>query len=127
MFKHFSLPLSKEKGLFRPEGGEQMRNYEIMILLDSGLQEEVISALIEKIQQTITANQGKVIKVNQWGKRKLAYEIKGYQEAIYTIIDFELEPEHIANIEKSIKFDEKIIRYLLVLGQEKIIPKKEQD
>jgi small subunit ribosomal protein S6 len=127
MFKHFSLPLSKEKGLFRPEGGEQMRNYEIMILLDSGLQEEVISALIEKIQQTITANQGKVIKVNQWGKRKLAYEIKGYQEAIYTIIDFELEPEHIADIEKSIKFDEKIIRYLLVLGQEKIIPKKEQD
>jgi len=104
-----------------------MRNYEIMILLDSGLQEEEISALIEKIQQTITTNQGKVIKVNQWGKRKLAYEIKGYQEAIYTIIDFELEPEHIADIEKSIKFDEKIIRYLLVLGQEKIIPKKEQD
>jgi small subunit ribosomal protein S6 len=127
MFKHFSLPLSKEKGLFRPEGGEQMRNYEIMILLDSGLQEEEISALIEKIQQTITTNQGKVIKVNQWGKRKLAYEIKGYQEAIYTIIDFELEPEHIADIEKSIKFDEKIIRYLLVLGQEKMIPKKKQD
>jgi small subunit ribosomal protein S6 len=126
MFKHFSLPLSKEKGLFRPEGGEQMRNYEIMILLDSGLQEEEISALIEKIQQTITTNQGKVIKVNQWGKRKLAYEIKGYQEAIYTIIDFELEPEHIADIEKSIKFDEKIIRYLLVLGQEKMIPKKKK-
>jgi len=103
-----------------------MRNYELMILLDPNLQEEESSALLEKIKQTITANQGKIIKVNQWGKRKLAYQIDKYQEAVYTIIDFELEPESIANIEKSIKFEEKIIRYLLVLGQEKILSKKEQ-
>ena len=103
-----------------------MRNYEIMILLDSSLQEEEISALIEKVQQTITTSQGKIIKVNQWGKRELAYEIKGHNEAIYVVIDFELEPENIANIERNIKFDEKIIRYLIVLGQEKIIPVKEQ-
>ena len=104
-----------------------MRNYEIMILLDSSLQEDEISAVIEKVQQTITANQGKIIKVNQWGKRELAYEIKGHQEALYTIIDFELEPENIANIERNIKFDERIIRYLIVLGQGKMTPVKEQE
>lgn len=104
-----------------------MRNYEIMILLDSSLQEDEISALIEKVQQTITANQGKIIKVKQWGKREMAYEIKGHQEAIYAIIDFELEPENISNIERNIKFDEKIIRYLIVLGQEKLTPVKEQE
>ena len=104
-----------------------MRNYELMTLLDPNLQTEDISTLLEEIKQTITKNQGKTIKVNQWGKRKLAYEIKKYSEAIYVIIDFELEPENIANIEKSIKFEEKIIRYLLVLGQEKILPKKEQE
>ena len=103
-----------------------MRNYEIMILLDPNLQEDESTTLLEKIQQTITANKGKIIKVNQWGKRTLAYEIKKFQQAFYNIIDFELEPENIANIEKSIKFDEKIIRYLIVLGQEKILPKKEQ-
>ncbi len=102
-----------------------MRNYELMILLDPNLQEEESTALLEKIQQTITANKGKIIKVNQWGKRTLAYEIKKYQQAIYTIIDFELDPESVTNLERSIKFDEKIIRYLLVLGQEKVLSKKE--
>ena len=103
-----------------------MRNYELMILLDPNLQEEEISALIKEVQQTIANNQGKIIKVNQWGKRTLAYDIKNFREAFYVIIDFELEPENIANIEKSIKFEEKIIRYLLVLGQEKVLSKKEQ-
>jgi len=97
-----------------------------MILLDPNLQEEEISALIKEVQQTIANNQGKIIKVNQWGKRTLAYDIKKFREAFYVIIDFELEPENIANIEKSIKFEEKIIRYLLVLGQEKVLSKKEQ-
>ena len=103
-----------------------MRNYELMILLDPNLQEEEISALIKEVQQTIANNQGKIIKVNQWGKRTLAYDIKNFREAFYIIIDFELEPGNIANIEKSIKFEEKIIRYLLVLGQEKVLSKKEQ-
>jgi small subunit ribosomal protein S6 len=103
-----------------------MRNYELMILLDPNLQEEEISALLKEVQQTIANNQGKIIKVNQWGKRTLAYDIKKFREAFYVIIDFELEPENIANSEKSIKFEEKIIRYLLVLGQEKVLSKKEQ-
>ncbi|MDI9595930.1 MAG: 30S ribosomal protein S6 [Candidatus Caldatribacteriota bacterium] len=103
-----------------------MRNYELMLLLNPNLQEEETSALLEKIQQTITTNQGKIIKVDQWGKKTLAYEIKKFQEAIYVIIDFELDPENIAVLERSIKFEEKIIRYLIVLGQEKVLPKKEQ-
>jgi small subunit ribosomal protein S6 len=97
-----------------------MRSYELMILLDPNLQDEEISALVKEIQQTIIKNQGKIGKVSQWGKRKLAYEIKKFQEAFYVILNFELEPANIANIEKSIKFEEKIIRYLIVLGQEKV-------
>jgi len=102
-----------------------MRNYELMILLDPNLQDEDISALVKEIQQTITKNQGKIGKVNQWGKRKLAYEIKKYQEAFYVVLNFELEPENITNIEKSIKFEEKIIRYIIILGEEKIVHAKE--
>lgn len=103
-----------------------MRNYELMILLNPNLPEDESKSLLDKIQQTITTNQGKIIKINRWGKRKLAYEIKKFQEAIYVIIDFELEPAHIANLENSIKFEEKIIRYLLVLGSEKVIPQVSQ-
>ncbi len=104
-----------------------MRNYELMILLEPNLQEEDSTALLDKIQQTIKTNQGNIIKLNQWGKRKLAYDIKKFQEAIYTLIDFELEPAHLADLEKSIKFNEKILRYLIVLGQEKIHSRKEED
>lgn len=103
-----------------------MRNYEIMILANASLQEEEYASLIDKIQQTIQSNQGRIIKVTRWGRRKLAYEIKGFQEANYMIFSFELDPESIANLEKSIQFDEKIIRYLLVLGQDKVSPKPAQ-
>lgn len=96
-----------------------MRNYELMVLFDPNLQDDEKKALQEKIQQTITANQGKIIKTIQWGKRKLAYEIKKFQEAVYVIINFELEPAKIANLENSIKFEERIIRYLIVLGSKK--------
>jgi len=104
-----------------------MRNYELMILLDPDLQEEQKTTLLDKIQQTIKTNQGKVNRVNQWGKRTLAYEIKGYREAFYIIIDFVLEPENISQLEKSIKFDEEIIRYLIVLKQEKVVSKNKQE
>ncbi|MDD4364039.1 MAG: 30S ribosomal protein S6 [Atribacterota bacterium] len=104
-----------------------MRNYELMILLDPSLQEEEISAMTKKVQQSITNNQGKIFRTNQWGKRKLAYEIKKKTEAIYVVFDFELEPENIANIEKNIKYEEKIIRYLIVLGQEKVLSAKDQN
>lgn len=103
-----------------------MRNYELMILFDPNLQEEDKKTLLEKIRETITANQGKVTKIDQWGKRKLAYQIKKFQEAFYVIIDFNLEPVNIANLENSIKFEEKIIRYLLILGSEKVSVPREQ-
>lgn len=61
------------------------------------------------------------------GKRKLAYEIKKFQEAFYVVLNFELEPANIANIEKSIKFEEKIIRYLIILGQEKVHVNTEEE
>jgi small subunit ribosomal protein S6 len=104
-----------------------MRSYELMILLDPNLQDEEISALVKEIQQTIKKNQGKIGKVNQWGKRKLAYEIKKFQEAFYVVLNFELEPANIANIEKSIKFEENIIRYLIILGQEKVHVNTEEE
>lgn len=104
-----------------------MRNYELMILFDPNLQDEEKKVLLEKIHQTITTNKGTIIKTNEWGKRKLSYEIKKYKEAFYVLIDFELEPHNIANLENSIKFEEKIIRYLLVLGSKKILkPQPEQ-
>lgn len=107
-----------------------MRNYELMILFDPNLQDEEKKALLDKIRQTITANKGVIIKTDEWGRRKLAYEIKKFQEALYVLIDFELEPDNIANLESSIKFEEKILRYLLVLGSSKVLkpqPKQPQE
>ena len=104
-----------------------MRKYELMILVDPNLQEEQKTTLLDKIQQTIKTNQGKVNRVNKWGKRTLSYEIKRYREAFYIIIDFNLEPKNISELERSIKFDEEIIRYLIVLKQEKVVSKNVQE
>jgi small subunit ribosomal protein S6 len=104
-----------------------MRNYELMILFDPNLQDEEKKALLDKIRQTITTNKGNIIKINEWGRRKLAYEINKFQEAFYVLIDLELEPDNIANLESSIRFEEKILRYLLVLSSNKVLkPQSEQ-
>ena len=103
-----------------------MRNYELMILFDPNLPDEDKTTLLDKIRNTIAANQGKVIKTDQWGKRKLAYPIKKFQEALYVIVYFNLEPGNIANLESSIKFEERIIRYLLIIGSEKFTVPQEK-
>ena len=70
-----------------------MRHYEIMIILDPETDERTANATLEKLLQVVPSNGGAVDKVDIWGKRRLAYDIKKKSEGFYVVVDMTTTPE----------------------------------
>ena len=90
-----------------------MKKYEVMFIVDAA-NDEVIKAAVKLVQDTSTRIGGTVDKVDEWGKRHLAYEIKHQNEGYYVVIDFEADPSQIAELDRIIKIHEEIIRHIIV-------------
>jgi len=119
------LLLKLLQGLISPKGGgEQMKKYEVMLVINPQLEAEELTLLIEKVKKVISKEKGEVTNVNTWGKRRLAYEIKDFAEAIYVVMKFNVEATSISEFERVLKLEEKIIRYLLTLQPEVKVVKK---
>ena len=104
-----------------------LRQYETTFIVDAHLPGEAIEASIEKYSQFVEANGGKVVSVDRWGKRRLAYEINKKQYGYYVCMRFDAEGEFVKALEREYKLDEQIIRYLttvipkLVLKEEALL------
>lgn len=90
-----------------------MKKYEVMFIVNVA-NEEVIQSAVKLIQDTIVRIGGTVSKVDEWGKRHLAYEVKHQSEGYYVVVDFEAEPSQIAELDRIIKIHEEIIRHIIV-------------
>ena len=90
-----------------------MKKYEVMFIVDIA-NEEVIQAAVKLVQDTIVRIGVTVTKVDEWGKRHLAYEVKHQNEGYYAVIDFEADPSQIAELDRIIKIHEEIIRHIIV-------------
>ena len=86
-----------------------MRKYEIMILVDSDVDERQVPGLIEKHLEVITAG-GTVDNVDHWGRRRLAYDINKKSEASYTVLQVTCTPELVQEMDRLMSIDEKIVR-----------------
>ena len=91
-----------------------MRPYETAFLIAPNLPDEEADTLIEKMAGIITKKKGKMINTDKWGKRKLAYPIQSFEEALYVFFQYEGEPNVPAELERNFKQTESIIRYLTV-------------
>lgn len=87
-----------------------MNQYVLTLLIRSDLEEKARGVLIE----SVTKRMGKVKKEDLWGNRDLAYSIKKRISAYYAHFEFEANPGDISSLDKSLKLEEDIIRYLLV-------------
>lgn len=96
-----------------------MRNYEILYVLRPDLTEEVVQANREKFNTLITNNGGEIVKVDEMGKRRLAYEIQDFKEGIYTVVYFQGTNDTVNELDRVIKITEDVIRYLIVKEEEK--------
>jgi small subunit ribosomal protein S6 len=91
-----------------------LTQYETTFIVDAHLPDEQIDKILEKMTKLIDGG-GKVVFVDRWGKRRLAYEIKKKQYGYYVYVRFEAEGTFIKELEREFKLDDAILRYLIVL------------
>ncbi len=90
-----------------------MQNYETLFVVDVTLGEEAVKALVEKFTAMI-AESGEITEVNEWGKRKLAYEIDYKSEGYYVLVNFKSETAFPAELERVFNITEGIMRSIVV-------------
>ena len=95
-----------------------MRDYELVVVIDPEIDEERLSATLDRISQFVTTRGGEVIDVDRWGKRKLAYPIKRRSEGDYVITHFRLEPAQAAELEAGLRLSEEVLRHLLIRSED---------
>ena len=91
-----------------------MRGYELGVILHPDLEEADVTAAIETIGEYVQNNGGQVASVNVWGRRALAYPIRRQQNGIYAFLDIQLESSAMDELDRSLKLDEKVLRFMLV-------------
>jgi len=97
-----------------------MNRYELIYIIDTGLEEAARKELVEKVSTLITANGGEIEKVDEtWGKRHLAYAINYKTEGWYVLVNFKAEPDLPREIERNLRINENVLRYLVIKLEEK--------
>lgn len=90
-----------------------MRNYEIAVVLHPDLEID-LEATIAKIEKILSKNNAKIVKKDNWGKRKLAYKINKQDWGIYVFYQVQVEPSLVTKINQSLRITEEVMRYLIV-------------
>ncbi len=96
-----------------------MKNYELALVLISSLGEEEKLAQLEKVKELVVRFGGEITNVDDWGKRKLAYEINKQRDGFYYFIHFTAETQAPAEVESRLRIMESVLRYLIVRLDEK--------
>jgi len=102
------------QGRMSPKGGDMvMRKYEAMYVISPTVEEEQVKAIIEKFNDLISAH-GELEKVEEWGKKKFAYEVQDHKEGYYVLAYFSANPEFPLELERNFKINENVLKYLVI-------------
>jgi len=91
-----------------------LKRYEVIAIAKSDLPEEEINRIIERIEKIIAKDKGVVAKIDKWGKRRLAYEIRKQKEGLYFLFDFAGDGPMVAEIERNFKIDDRILKFISI-------------
>lgn len=91
-----------------------MNKYELALVLNPTLDETTMKNELERAKNIITKNGGNITNVDEWGRKKLAYEIAGHREGIYFFIAFDAEASVPKSVEAEMRIVESVLRYLVV-------------
>jgi small subunit ribosomal protein S6 len=92
-----------------------LKRYETIFIVQIDLPTDELNSLIERYRAIVTALKGTIIKVEKWGKRKLAYEIKKQSNGYYVMIDFAGKSAIIDELERNFKIDDKILKFMTIM------------
>ena len=90
-----------------------MNKYEVLYVIDPAMEDEPRKELIERFSGIITGNGGTVDKIDEWGKRRLAYPINFKNEGYYVLMQFSAKPEFPRELERNLQISDQIMRYLV--------------
>ena len=91
-----------------------MNKYELTVVVNAKIEDDVRVATVEKVKEYVARYGGTVTNVDEWGKKRLAYEIQKMKEGFYYFIQFEADATAPAEIERHVRIRENVIRYLCV-------------
>lgn len=95
-----------------------MNKYELALVVNAKIEDDARTATVEKAKEYITRFGGTVTEVEDWGKKRLAYEVQKMREGFYYFIQFEAEPTVPAQVEQNVRIMDNILRFLCVKKDE---------
>ena len=95
-----------------------MKKYELALVVNAKIEDDARAAVVEKAKEYITRAGGTVTEVEDWGKKKLAYEIQKMNEGFYYFIQFDAEPDVPAEVEADVRIMDNVLRFLCVKKDE---------
>ena len=101
-----------------------MNNYEVLYVIDGTLSDEAIKEQVAKFTELVSANGGEVVQVDEWGKRRLAYQINYKSEGYYVLMNFKSSSEFPAELERNFGINESIMRYMVERKSDDYVPAK---
>lgn len=93
---------------------KQKTQYELTVIIKPSIPENERMGIESKVVEGLEDKSGKILNVHSYGKKPLAYEIKSCQEGYYVSYEFETFPENISTIDSNLKFNNDILRYLII-------------
>ena len=109
----FSL-FPEEPGARDHKEVQNMNKYELAVVVSAKIEDDARAAVIEKVKEMITRFGGNVTDVDEWGKRRFAYEIQKMKEGFYYFVHFESDASVPGEIEQRIRIMDNLLRYLCV-------------
>ena len=91
-----------------------MRAYELMIILDAGVEEADVTARVDQVAENVSAHGGQMMSEDRWGKRRFAYEINHQHEGYYLVLEFATETRDMGSLERLLRLADNVIRHKLI-------------
>lgn len=91
-----------------------MSKYEVMYIINSGVEDDKRAALIESLNGIITREGGKVVNVNEWGMRDFAYRIDDMTKGYYVVVNFEADNAGVKEFDRLMRINPNVVRFLIV-------------
>jgi small subunit ribosomal protein S6 len=94
----------------------RMRDYETMVVLHPELSEVQAREALQRARGLIEGMAGRVLEVNEWGTRELAYPIRKVRRGFYAVLEYQAEPAVVTELERTFKISDEVLRYVTVTG-----------
>ena len=96
-----------------------MKAYELLFFVAPTISDEDRVAVMKRIETTIAEGAGKVDNVDEWGKRKLAYEINGLTDGDYTLVNFHADPQNVSELDRVLRINDAVVRHMIVKREDR--------